>query len=179
MFRSTLFERLYPFLLGAFFAVLVFAGLAFSIIPKVPALTQLFAAAINVAGIAIGFLSTMKAILLGMKSSKTVRGLRRTGRWHGVLTKIRVAIYWSFAVAMVAAVVLIIDSQLFASSAWNLTINYLALCLWGFLVGAAIGSAHLVINLLFTIVEQDDAPSTDSAPAQVVPPASPAESSGG
>lgn len=172
MFRSTMFESLYPWLLGFFFAGLVFAGLSLSAIPKVPALTQLFGAAINVAGISIGFLATMKAILLGMKNSRTVRGLRRMDRWRGVLTKIRVAIYWSFAVAMTTAIVLVLDSRLFSTATWSLTVNYLALCTWGFLVGAAIGSAHLVINLLFIIVEQDDAvpdPPTTQSPPPVTP----------
>jgi vacuolar-type H+-ATPase subunit I/STV1 len=153
MFQSSAFEKLYPFLLCVVGAVAMVAGFNCKHIPSANELSELFSAAINVAGITIGFLATMYAILLGIKQTRTVRELRKLNRWKGVLSKIRAALLWSFLVAMTSSIILVVDSDTFNTP----VCNYVALGVWGLLVGGAIGSAHLVVNILFAIVEQDDA----------------------
>lgn len=155
MIESAVFERVLPWLLAVFGAGLAVAGVFYAAVPCVSDLVQLFAATVNVAGIAIGFLATMKAILLGMKQSKTVRVLRQLNRWRGVLRKIRHAIVWCFLAAMGSALLLVLDPEIFRKS---LYLNYVALAMWGALGGGAIGSAYLVSDILFAVVEQDDEP---------------------
>lgn len=146
-------ETFLPWIAGCGVAAFAATGFHFHLIPEVPSLANLFSAAINVAGISIGFMATMKAVLLGLKNSRTVRGLKKLNRWKGILSKVRWAILLTLFFAVVSSIVLMLDPVIFKSR-W--LFNMAALVIWGFFAGSSIGASFIVISILFLIVEQDD-----------------------
>lgn len=66
-------------------------------------------AAITVGAIAIGFLATVKAILVSIVNRRIVRYLRESGKWPNLVGYLMRAIYWSGATVLLSVVLLLID----------------------------------------------------------------------
>lgn len=145
-------ERFGPAVLGAVLAAVCFLAVRYGLLPKLDKLGELFAASINISGIAIGFMATMKAILLGARDTATAKLLRDAKRWGSILGQIRWAILWAFLVAIASVFCLLVKPFSETNPSEYFCIPLLT---WAFFVGGAIGSAYIVIDVLFKIVSED------------------------
>lgn len=146
-------EKYGPLVIGAAMAVAFVLAVRYGYCQPINKLTELFASAINVAGISIGFLATMKAILLGTRDSPTARVLRDAKQWSPILRQVWWSLAWSFAVAVMSVAALLVSPYVEAhpeSPANSFTIG-----LWAYFVGGALASAYIVIDVLFKIVSED------------------------
>ncbi len=93
--RGAWLERWWPHLLALLALGVVVAFPCLGAVART--IHDVFAAVINMAAIAIGFLATTKAILVSSSRSFTIRTLKATGKLH-VLTGFMMTATWSLSV---------------------------------------------------------------------------------
>lgn len=99
-------EKNYPKVLAG--VALLVAWFAFPHLPHTGHAEPLLSSTINLAGIAIGFLATAKAIVYSLGSSRLMKAYRDLGYTKHLADYFMSAIYWSFFLAALSAACLVL-----------------------------------------------------------------------
>jgi hypothetical protein len=134
-------ERFFPPALG-----IIAAGTYFAVARgyDVPATVHdLFTAMISISSIAVGFFATAKAIVVSIEEKKTViKKLKQLGYYDDFLAYLSAAIHWSFALAILSAVGLLVDFE--KEAVWRSG----ALTIWIAVMITAAASYYRVVRIL-------------------------------
>lgn len=103
------FERWYPGVgAGVVAAVYWFTpSLSTHVLPDT--LPSLLAAIVSIGGIAVGFMATIKAILISVDDRPIVQRMKEAGIYRRVLSFLRSGIRWSFLLTLVSAAALVVE----------------------------------------------------------------------
>jgi hypothetical protein len=102
-----IFEVLYPIFGGAIAAVVY--GCWFRTVPLPTTTSEIFAAVINVSAISVGFLATVKSILVSMRDRPALENFVKSGYYKRTIKYLVSAILLSFMVAILTAVFLFLN----------------------------------------------------------------------
>jgi quinol-cytochrome oxidoreductase complex cytochrome b subunit len=98
---GALIERLYPIFFGfigcfcSYFIVSTYG------VPD--SIKDVFSAVMNVCGVTIGFLATVKTIILSFNDQYIVKQLKKRGKYKIILSYFLISIKWSFALLILSA----------------------------------------------------------------------------
>lgn len=141
-------EKFYPLLLG------FLVGLAVFYITKIYGvsgnLKDIFSAVMNICGITIGFLATVKTIILAFNDQYVVKQLKKTGSYKRIFNYFLNSIQWSFALLLLSAIGLSLDFS--TSLAWQ---PYFV-GLWSFTLASAFLSYYRAIDIFSIILRSLD-----------------------
>ena len=142
------FERWYPLISGLLVAVSYF--IFFRNYPLPTSLKDLLSAVTNLSGIAIGFLAAALSILFSLPRKYVIQQLKVTGMYSKLLNYFIAAIQWSFGLAVLSAIGLLIDFS--KSQYWHSTV----LGIWLFFLVTALLSYYRVIEVFVAILRAPD-----------------------
>lgn len=111
---------------------------------------SIFSVAINVSAIAVGFLITVKSILFSIENKKSIRQLKDAGYFSKFIGYIVTAIYWSFFMAILSAILLFVDFSIKTS------LNETILGAWIFVIIGSVTSCYRVIHIFTKILTRED-----------------------
>jgi len=141
-------EKFYPLLLG------FLAGLAIFYATKTYGvsgnLKDIFSAVMNICGITIGFLATVKTIILAFNDQNVIKQLKKTGSYRRIFNYFLSSIQWSFALLLLSAIGLSFDFS--TSSAWQAYF----IGSWVFVLVTAFLSYYRAIDIFSTILRSLD-----------------------
>jgi hypothetical protein len=140
-------ERAYPFVLGVTFSfavALTVYKLNFSASDSVK---DLFASAINVGAIVIGFLDTMQSILLTLEKRRLVTYLKEANKFNRLVDYLMGAIVICIVAAVCSGVVLFLEGH--KEALWY---KYL-LAVWVGLTVSAISSCYRAFSIMSAILK--------------------------
>jgi hypothetical protein len=117
-----LIERWHPHVLGIGVAI-AFAKVFHASPLNEPALKDIFSSALNLSGIAVGFLATANAIVLSLDNKPIVTRLKELGAYTNLVKYLIVGIRWAFTLALASAAVLLYNQftavqRVYAIAAW-------------------------------------------------------------
>lgn len=112
-------------------------------------MTDLLAALISVASIAVGFLATAKSILVSIDDRPIIRQIRNVNRYTDLIDYMMCSIHWSFCLGSLCVSMLLVDL-----SASDPITRTLMGCL-GATTGGAAASYYRVVSLFQMILKQD------------------------
>jgi predicted neutral ceramidase superfamily lipid hydrolase len=141
-------ERWYPLISGLIVAVSYF--IFFRNYPLPASLKDLLSAVTNLSGIAIGFLAAAQSILFSLPRKYVIQQLKATGMYNRLINYFIAAIQWSFGLAVLSAIGLLIDFS--KAQYWHST----ALSIWLFFLITALLSYYRVIQVFVAILRAPD-----------------------
>ncbi len=109
-------------------------------------LKDLFSAATTLSGIAIGFLATAESILFTIDQTRTIKRLKGAGVYKKLINYFTDAIKWSFVLATLSFVGLVIDFT--NPQPWH----YIVLSFWLFCFVTAGLSCYRVIDVFASLL---------------------------
>lgn len=141
-----LVERSIP--LGAAAAAL--AGYHYLVAPRgeIRDLKDILQSALNVAAIAIGFIISAKAILISIGNSHVVKVLRAGGQFAVLIQYFLTATWWNASAALASGGLLWLDVSRIGPH------KQIALHIWVFCCGAALGSSIRVVWLFGKLMKR-------------------------
>lgn len=138
------FEKIYPYLFGAI--AMSSYNLFFSQYQLPHNTKDLFAAIVTIASIAVGFLATMKSILLTLGNSSIVRKLKQTEHYTLLKKYLMAAINLGFLCAIASAVFLLFDfSNKNSFNSWLISV-------WVFIAVTFLVANYRIIKILYKIL---------------------------
>lgn len=142
------FERWYPLISGLLVAVTYF--IFFDNYPLSASLKDLLSAVTNLSGIAIGFLAAAQSILFSLPRKYVIQQLKLTGIYNKLINYFVAAIQWSFGLAVLSALGLLIDFS--KPQYWHST----TFGIWLFFLVTAMLSYYRVIEVFVAILRAPD-----------------------
>jgi hypothetical protein len=118
---------------------------------------NLLSALVSVGGIAVGFLATVKSILISVDDRPIVKRMKDADLYHRVMGYLRAAMRWSFALAIFSAAALVVDYR--GLQAWNWWYAG-GTAVWLFLVTGSVLSYLRVSRIWATLLTALDSPTT-------------------
>lgn len=146
-------EKRYPCVIGLVAAALYLSIPAARNYHMPATLAALMSSVVSIGGIAIGFLATSKSILISIDEREIVKKLKQSGYYKRIILYIRAAIGWSFLLASISALALLITIE--KSTPWTLW-HSLGFAIWLFLAIGATLSYFRVINIFYAILDTLD-----------------------
>jgi hypothetical protein len=144
---SARFERLYPYIAATALAA-AFAVFQHRYPGSLKNIRELFSAAMNVAGIAVGFLITSKALLFSIIESAPVRAQKQAGTWSTFVGYILDAIKLSFGVALLSGALIVFEIPVPSQLATTV------LTVWFWLVAAAVMCVYRVVRTISAMLTE-------------------------
>lgn len=141
-------ERWYPLMVGLIVAITYFCF--FRNYPLPVSLKDLLSAVTNLSGIAVGFLATAQSILFSLPKKYVIQQLKITGMYNRLINYFMSAIQWSFGLAVISAIGLLIDFT--KSQSWH----PIALSLWLFFLVTTSLSYYRVIEVFTALLRAPD-----------------------
>ncbi|MEZ6099972.1 MAG: hypothetical protein R3E01_13470 [Pirellulaceae bacterium] len=145
---SLAIERWYPVLGGAVVAIVYFAVPVLRQYALPATASTLMAAIVSIGGIAIGFLATAKSILVSIDDKAIIAKLKKSGYYRRIISYLRYAVRWSFALTIYSAALLLVD----LNSGWTIW-HSAGFSLWLLLAVASTLSYYRVINIFYAVLE--------------------------
>jgi len=146
-------ERWYPFVGGLVAAGIYLAVPRFRTYVFPEALPTLLSAVVTIGGVAVGFLATIKSILLTIDDKPIIHRVKNAGLYVPILDYLRAAFFWSFALTVVSAAALFTDYK--GLTFWGRW--YAAgTAVWLFVAVAAILSYYRASAIWYTILKNLD-----------------------
>lgn len=147
------FEQWYPLIGGAAIAA------AYSLIKPAreyvlpDTMPNLLSAILTVAGVAIGFLATVKSILISIDERPIVQRMKEAGIYRRVIGYLRAAITWSFILTFISAAALLLSYK--EITTWT-TSRQVLTAIWLAVAAGALLSYYRIARIWRTILDRMD-----------------------
>jgi len=146
-------ERWYP-LVGGVASALLYLAIPLSRTHVLPeTLPNLLSAVLTVAGVAIGFLATVKSILISIDERPIVQRMKEAGVYRRVIGYLRAAITWSFILTLVSSVALLANYK--DVRVWD-TQRQLGTAIWIVVAVGALLSYYRIAGIWQEILDRMD-----------------------
>jgi len=142
--------RAAPYIFGVVLASIY--GFGLSHLEPPASVKDLLSAVLNVAAIAVGFLSTAKSILFSIENKKAIKQFKQSGRWETLLKTMLAAVHWSMSLAAMSGVCLLVFEPGPGKWWW---MPRVALIAWVWVMGTAAGLYVHVVRTLSVVLSQD------------------------
>jgi hypothetical protein len=143
-------ERFYPLLLGTCVGCVAYYLNSRYGIPD--NIKEIFAAVMNVFGVAIGFLATVKTVILGFNEQDIIKKLKKTGSYKKLLNYFLNAVQYSFALLAASTVGLSLNFK--TNVVYGITFSWQPyfISIWWFLLATSTLKYYRAIDIFSTIL---------------------------
>jgi uncharacterized YccA/Bax inhibitor family protein len=141
-------ERFYPLILGLLFGVISFVLCKNYGVPE--GIKDIFSAVMNICGVTIGFLATVKTIILAFNDQYIIKKLKERGSHKKILNYFLSAIKWSFFLLVFSAVGLGINLKSY------LILSPYFIGIWSFVLVTTGASYYRAIDIFSAILRALD-----------------------